>query len=876
MSVVLKKFKRPASKIYKKVHWSLTKKLSFYLWTVVLLSLIMASISYWHLYKIKHSFDQITKVEKPLNKGLSGMEPAQINSISHKISQPIIHKKIDNAINHAENTLLSGTSGLIAYFIAIFVIGRALIRWVSHDIQRSFAGLHEKTDKIARGYMGHKIRKIGIVEHDRLAEDLNAMTANLRENYFSRQQIESMLSVLGSFRLNLSSDGIITDLNSSAAELLGYNPEELIGTSLNRVINSEITNKIIGQLTSTGMLQRMKCLFKKANGETIPVFLFGLILYEENNTNQVKEIVLLAQQDRRNHPSNAEISITGSTMDLSGDGIGIAITDSSWKIISVNHTFSEITGLDLKHTLGLPIPKLMPHCKLFCDSSHNPTTEYQGIRPNGQNFEVSLTVHPVNALPDHTESYLITLKDTTELKHSKQCINRLAYYDDLTGLANRSQFHNRIDESIKNAQRHNQQLGLLYMDLDGFKEINDSLGHDAGDELLRVIGTRLSDSLRENDSLARMGGDEFCILLEYIESDYSAALVAERCLHDINQPITISNRTICPRVSIGIALFPIHGENRHTLIRCADNAMYTAKAKGRHQYAFYTAEMTELAEQRLSLEHDLRDAFEKGEFELHYQPQIALNNGRMVAVEALVRWHSPTRGLVPPGEFIEVIEQMGLMNELGEWVLRTACGQLNAWRQAGVPAFRMAVNISGSHFQSETIVETVRKVLSETGVKPDSLELEVTEGVMQVTEKSLNTFQRLKGLGITVALDDFGTGYSCLGSLNHLPLDCLKVDRIFISDLIDKPEQSVLIGTIIAMGRALNLLVVAEGVETLEQAEYLHGLGCEIVQGFYFSRPVVADQIPKLAATIFFPVQKNPNQQNQPELNNYQQENIAV
>lgn len=460
-------------------------------------------------------------------------------------------------------------------------------------------------------------------------------------------------------------------------------------------------------------------------------------------------------------------------------------------------------------------------------------------------------VMPGNFQVNGRRTVVFLALDITDIRESEKQIRRLAYYDNLTGLASRAHFLQRLDEAIKTARRRKQKFALFFLDLDGFKDINDTLGLEAGDELLKIVGKRLHTVLREIDFAARLGGDEFCIIMEEITDAYDAAQVADRCLEVVREQVVIAGRKLAPRISIGITLFPDDGQEQEQLLRAADSAMYAAKQAGKHQYAFYTPDLTALAEQRLSLENDLRQAIEMEQFELHYQPQVSMNSGRVTAVEALIRWRHPERGLVQPGEFIEVAERIGLISELGEWVLRTACRQLVAWRQAGVPPIRVAVNISSTHFQQEEIVHTVKTLLEETSLEPAALELEITEAVVQATEQSIETFRRLKALGVTIAIDDFGTGYSSLGSLKHLPIDCLKVDRVFIKDVLTDQSDSAIIATVIAMGQVMGLSVVAEGVETFEQVKYLYGIGCDSVQGFYFSKPVPADRIPELVATDF-------------------------
>ena len=397
----------------------------------------------------------------------------------------------------------------------------------------------------------------------------------------------------------------------------------------------------------------------------------------------------------------------------------------------------------------------------------------------------------------------------------------------------------------------------MFLDLDGFKDINDSLGHAAGDQLLKTVSKRLKDNLREQEFVARFGGDEFCIILENITEDYFAAYTAKRCLTVLEETTRIGSHEIHPRASIGISMFPQDGDVVELLLQNADNAMYAAKAAGKHQFAFFNTEMTLLAEQRLILENDLRQALKREEFELFYQPQIALKSGNLVGVEALIRWHHPLQGMVPPDEFIPVAEKIGLIATLGEWVLNHACHQMAQWRKDSVNVGYIAINISGSHFCDGTLPEAVNKAIACTGIDASDLEIEITEGVVQTAEASLRNFNKIRDLGIKIAIDDFGTGYSCLGSLTKLPIDNLKIDRSFIQNVLNDKNNSTIVATIIAMSRALGFSVIAEGAETRDQVTYLHGIGCDIVQGYYFSKPVPADQIPKLVMTDFFQLTKN-------------------
>jgi len=457
----------------------------------------------------------------------------------------------------------------------------------------------------------------------------------------------------------------------------------------------------------------------------------------------------------------------------------------------------------------------------------------------------------VGMAPESDHVVLGTVQDITRQRATQRHIRQLAYTDKLTGLASRAYFYKHMVDVIKAAERRDERFALVYLDLDGFKDVNDSLGHDTGDELLKVIGGRLQTVLRGIDFVARLSGDEFCILVDNVNDQYVAADVANRCLTEINQPVVLKNRELRPRCSIGIAHFPEDGEDLQTLLKAADSAMYAAKAAGRHRYAFYQPELTAQVEKRLWIEQELRLAIDRDQLELHYQPQVDIRHGCLVGVEALVRWHHPELGLVSPADFISVAERIGMIKLLGNWVLKSACSQAVGWQQEGLPAIRVAVNISPIHFEDPSLYTTVELVLQETGLAPELLELEITESVVQNLEGNMEMFERLRGMGVQIAIDDFGTGYSSLASLKNLPINCLKIDRLFIIDMLENASSSILLGTIIGAAQALGHSVVAEGVETKEQLLVLRGLGCEIVQGYYFSKPVLPDEVPVLVKQNF-------------------------
>ena len=427
------------------------------------------------------------------------------------------------------------------------------------------------------------------------------------------------------------------------------------------------------------------------------------------------------------------------------------------------------------------------------------------------------------------------------LSHANKQLHHLALHDSLTRLPNRSLLEDRIVQAMAAAERSGAHFALMFLDLDRFKTINDSLGHHYGDKLLQAVAQRLAQSVRAEDTVARIGGDEFVVLLGAIGLPTVAAGIAQKLLDALAVPLIVEGQEQNVSVSIGISMYPDDGVHLRDLMSNADSAMYHAKKMGRGNYQFFTPEMNAAAGARLALERDLRRALENGEFVLHYQPKIDMASGEMHAMEALVRWHSPERGLVPPNEFISVAEETGMIIPLGAWVLREACRQNRAWQLAGLARLRVAVNLSAGQFRQKNLPEFVSAVLAETGMDASCLELEVTESVVMhnPTEAAL-TLERLHAQGIHISVDDFGTGYSSLSYLKQFQLDTLKIDRSFVRDISSDADDAAIVKSVIALAHSLRLRVIAEGVETTEQLDFLRLLGCDQYQGYLSSRPLPA------------------------------------
>ncbi|MFN0039936.1 MAG: putative bifunctional diguanylate cyclase/phosphodiesterase [Burkholderiales bacterium] len=436
------------------------------------------------------------------------------------------------------------------------------------------------------------------------------------------------------------------------------------------------------------------------------------------------------------------------------------------------------------------------------------------------------------------------LQDITARKASEERIRFLADHDELTSLPNRSLFRHSVDQAIQRAERNKKMLSILFFDLDRFKNINDSLGHDVGDEVLKAVAERLRNCLRKSDLLARIGGDEFAVLTEGLTAEDQASIVAKKILETLAQPMMLAGRPYRPMASIGISTYPSDGRDAPALQKNADIAMYRAKEEGRGTFKFYSEQLNTHSIRRLEFESSLSEALTQKEFVLHYQPKVDLLTGQVSGVEALIRWVSPTLGMVPPGDFIQVAEETGLIVPLGRWIVQTACVQNRAWQKGGLPHLRVAVNISARQVAEKGMVEMIQDILEKTGLPAESLELEITESVVMdnqdYAEKILN---RLKDMGLHLTMDDFGTGYSSLAYLKKFPFDSVKIDQSFVRGIPNNTGDVAIIEAIIAIARSLHLKVVAEGVETAEQYEFLRKLGCDQIQGYYFSRPIPSSEI---------------------------------
>lgn len=445
----------------------------------------------------------------------------------------------------------------------------------------------------------------------------------------------------------------------------------------------------------------------------------------------------------------------------------------------------------------------------------------------------------------HVNGVIVSCHDVTERKQQEETIYRQANYDTLTGLPNRLMFADRLVTALSRGRRERHSVGLLFIDLDGFKKVNDSLGHNAGDELLKEISVRLAGCVRQDDTIARLGGDEFTVILPNIHGPGDTEVVAKKIIERVREPIYLSDNEVYVSASIGITLYPEDADDEETLVRHADTAMYEAKAAGRRTYKFFTADMNLVAQEKMMLETELRAAIDSQEFDIRYQPIIDLNTGNITGTEALVRWNHPTRGFTAPDVFIPLAEEQGLIVAIGEWVLRQACTKARQWRETGHSDLQMAINVSPRQCQEPDFEDMVETILAETGLPASSITLEITESLFieGAHESAVSALHGRRKSGTLLSLDDFGTGYSSLSYLKRFPVDVLKIDREFVSDIVSSPEDQALCQAVIAMAHAFKLKVVGEGIETVEHARILHDMGCDRAQGYLISKPLSSEEL---------------------------------
>jgi diguanylate cyclase (GGDEF)-like protein/PAS domain S-box-containing protein len=662
-------------------------------------------------------------------------------------------------------------------------------------------------------------------------------------------------------------EGMVTFWNDAAENIFGFKREQAIGrlapfiSQAKREEAARLRSRVLGGEVLTGLeLER-----QRADGEQIVVNGSAAPLRDQSGTvngllvacidvtgakhaaaELERHVTRYKEAERALEASEARFRVlTESSLDL------ISVVDAEGVIRYQSPALKHLLGYESAETVGRNVsefvhPEDIDHSRaalrriIEARQSIEPV-EFRLRHRDGswRTFESLGTNRLDNP---HIHGVVFNSRDVTDRKVIQQRIQHLAYHDNLTGLPNRSLLQDRLAHSIARAERTNRKVAVLFIDLDNFKNINDTLGHDVGDELLRQVAGRLKECVRAEDTIARQGGDEFIVLLDGLDDGRGASLVAQKILNALRKAIVLSGTDQHVSGSVGIALFPEDGRDAQTLMKNADTAMFHGKTQGKNTYQYFTAQMNVAVKRRMTLESALRRAVMRRDFLLHYQPQIDLDSGEILAVEALVRWKTEDGGMVSPGDFIPLAEETGLINEIGEWVLREACRQAREWQEMGLPRRRMAVNLSARQFADRTFLDMVTRVLAETGLEADCLELEITESqVMRQTEGMIMLLNKLSEMGVQLAIDDFGTGYSSLSYLKRLPIQKLKIDQSFVRDITVDPNDTAIVVAIINMAKSLDLDTIAEGVETAGQLALLRSKGCHVGQGYYFSAPVRAE-----------------------------------
>ncbi|WDH52580.1 EAL domain-containing protein [Pseudomonas chlororaphis] len=631
------------------------------------------------------------------------------------------------------------------------------------------------------------------------------------------------------------------------------NPQQLTGiyALMERVSKALDKPEQLARLRNQVQTQLFLFDCLRADGRKIPIELRLVLVWDELGA--FEGVLGVGRDISQQRRAEKDLRMAATVFEHSTSAI--LITDPAGYIVQANEAFSRVSGYAVSQVLD-QLPNMLTvdeqqeaHLRYVLKQLHQHSTwegEVWLKRRNGEHYPAWVGITAVLDDEGDLASYVCFFTDISERKASEQRIHRLAYYDALTHLPNRTLFQDRLHTALQSAERQKSWVVLMFLDLDRFKPINDSLGHAAGDRMLKEMATRLLDCVDDDDTVARMGGDEFTLLLQPRTSREialnRAIHVAEQILASLVKPFVLEGREFFVTASIGIALSPQDGNELSQLMKNADTAMYHAKERGKNNFQFYQADMNASALERLELESDLRHALEQQEFILYYQPQFSGDGKRLTGAEALLRWRHPRRGLVPPGDFIPVLEELELVVDVGDWVISEACRQLKAWHQAKVRVPKVSVNISARQFSDGQLGMRIATILKDTGLPPACLELELTESIlMREVSEAMQILDGLKNLGLSIAVDDFGTGYSSLNYLKQFPIDVLKIDRTFVDGLPSGEQDAQIARAIIAMAHSLNLAVIAEGVETHEQLDFLREHGCDEVQGYLFGRPMPAN-----------------------------------
>lgn len=669
----------------------------------------------------------------------------------------------------------------------------------------------------------------------------------------SESRLKQLIAATLDAVVSIDRNGSVIEWNPQAEATFGLRAREAIGSPLPRSLMPQRLLEIfdgVVDVHGSRLLQRrrIESTARRANGEEFPVEI--TIDPVGSGDEQTFTAFIRDISDRKRAQRELEQREQRFRALVEKSWSGVALLDAQLDFIYAGASTERLLGYKEHELIGKHfLTHVHPHdrtssTKAFTELAATPGGESQGevrfLHRDGQ--WVWLEGFAQNLLHDESVgAIIINYRDVTQRKQTEKQLEYQAYYDALTGLPNRLLFRDRVVTAIAQAKRNKRGMAVMYLDLDNFKHVNDALGHSVGDTLLSDVAVRLQSCIRASDTISRLGGDEFTILLNETNTSDAVAGVARKILQSLARPFRVGGHELFVTASIGISVFPNDGDDVETLLKCADSAMYRAKELGRNQSQLYTAAMNERYVRRLALEQSLHHALERGELEMYYQPIYDRARRRVASVEGLVRWNHPERGLVPPSEFIGLAEETGLIVGIGEWVLQSVCGQLHDWHERGLPALRAAVNISAPQLQQQDFVDFVIDTLERNQLAPEMLQLEITESVaVQNIDRTMDVLQTLRGLGVSVAIDDFGTGQSSLIYLKRFPIDTIKIDQVFVRDVTNDESAASIVSYVINLAHSMRLNVVAEGVENEEQYSFLRLYACDLLQGFLFSRPLPA------------------------------------
>jgi diguanylate cyclase (GGDEF)-like protein/PAS domain S-box-containing protein len=675
--------------------------------------------------------------------------------------------------------------------------------------------------------------------------DSDLATATLDELRDSERELRAILENMLDTYFQTDKDGNITRVSPAVEQLLGYQPKDVVGLNVGEIyIDHNSRKRFLDALTANGgTLIDYEIQLTQHNRE--PVWVSINARYRRDENNNITGVEGMLRDINARKATDSRMRKLSRALEQTADSV--LMTDAEGVVEYVNPAFEETTGYSRDEVIGrrrwlLRSDKLDAEYYDWAVKTINAGHIFRDVivsrRKDGSLYYEEKSVTPVKDDFGNITNFISTGKDITKRMQTQERLQHPAHHDMLTELPNRALFADRLDHALTRKRAENGAVAVLVVDLDQFKKVNETLSHDVGDQILQAMSERISRCVRDSDTVARVGGDEFAIILEEIRSTDHVAPIARKILNALAMPFDIGDRELYITTSIGVSLFPLDGDNSHRLLKCADIAMYRAKEHGRNTYKFYSSDLSVKAFQRLNLETALQQALDRDEFVLFFQPHVDTAQGKIVGMEALLRWKHPDLGLVSPVEFLPILEETKLILPVGEWVLQQACHHAKSWFDAGHTDVRVSVNLTRRQFVSPSLKQSLQNALRDSGLEPQLLELEVSETLL--TDQSKDTaeiFRAIDALGINVAIDNFGTDLSSLRNLRHYLIDTVKIDRTFIGDITYDPDDAAIVRSIIAMARPLNLRVIAKGVESVEQLKFLVDHHCQTLQGFIFGPP---------------------------------------